>query len=172
MQSLNRNQCLCHWLVNECFISRQNQEKKGQSSGWKIHTWEHQDEWNKKVNKDIFLGYACVHAQLLSHVQLFCNPRDCSPLGSSVHGTSQARILEWVTISFSRGSSFPRDQTWVSCIGRWILNLVGYSLWGCKESDMSEWLSTHKTDKSLLTFYHENITPVHTSYILQNYFQR
>ena len=101
-----------------------------------------------------------------------CDPMDCSPPGSSVQGILQARTVEWVTISFSRGSSFPRDQTWVSCIGRWILNLVGYSLWGCKESDMSEWLSTHKTDKSLLTFYHENITPVHTSYILQNYFQR
>ena len=46
---------------------------------------------------------------------------DCSPPDSSVHGISQARILEWVAISFSRGSSWPRDQTWVSCIGRQIL---------------------------------------------------
>ena len=44
------------------------------------------------------------------------DPMDCSPPGSSVHGISQARILEWVTISFSRESSRPRDQTWVSCI--------------------------------------------------------
>ena len=44
---------------------------------------------------------------------------DCSPPGSSVHGILQARILEWVAISFSRGSSWPRDQTWVSCtVGR------------------------------------------------------
>ena len=41
---------------------------------------------------------------------------DCSPPGSSVHGISQARILEWVAISFSRGSSWPRDQTHVFCI--------------------------------------------------------
>ena len=41
---------------------------------------------------------------------------DCSPLGSSVHGILQARILEWVAISFSRESSQPRDQTQVSCI--------------------------------------------------------
>ena len=41
--------------------------------------------------------------------------------GSSVHGISQATILEWVAISFSRGSSQPRNQTCVSCIGRWIL---------------------------------------------------
>ena len=43
---------------------------------------------------------------------------DCSPPGSSVHGIFQARILEWVAIYFSRGSSQPRDWTWVSCIGR------------------------------------------------------
>ena len=45
-----------------------------------------------------------------------CNPVDCSPPGSSVHGILQARILEWVFIPFSRGSSWPRDQTQVSCI--------------------------------------------------------
>ena len=44
-----------------------------------------------------------------------CNPKDCSPPGSYVHGILQARILEWVAVSFSRGSSWPRDQTWVSC---------------------------------------------------------
>ena len=42
---------------------------------------------------------------LLSGVQLFCDLMDCSPPGSSVHGNSQARMLEWVAISFSRGSS-------------------------------------------------------------------
>ena len=41
---------------------------------------------------------------------------DCSLPGSSVHGILQARILEWVAISFSRGSSRTRDRTWVSCI--------------------------------------------------------
>ena len=53
-----------------------------------------------------------------------CDPMDCSPPGSSVHGISQARILEWVTISFTKRSSWPRDQTHiscVSCIGRQIL---------------------------------------------------
>ena len=45
-----------------------------------------------------------------------CNPMDCSPPGSSVHGIVQVRILEWVTIFFSWGSSQPRDQTWVFCI--------------------------------------------------------
>ena len=45
-----------------------------------------------------------------------CDPMDCSPPGSSVHGVLQARIVGWVAISFSRGSSWPRDQTWVCCI--------------------------------------------------------
>ena len=46
----------------------------------------------------------------------FCNRMDCSSPGSSVYRISQARILEWVAIPFSRGSSRPRDQTRVSCI--------------------------------------------------------
>ena len=52
-----------------------------------------------------------------------CNPMDCSLPGFSVHGILQARILEWVTISFSRGSSQPRDRTQVSCIGGRRFNL-------------------------------------------------
>ena len=48
-----------------------------------------------------------------------CDPMDCCLLGSSVHGLSQTRILEWVAISFSGGSSQPRDWTGFSCIGRW-----------------------------------------------------
>ena len=47
----------------------------------------------------------------------FCDPMDCSPPGSSVHGILQARILEWVVIPFSKGSSPPRDWTLVSCTG-------------------------------------------------------
>ena len=45
-----------------------------------------------------------------------CDPVDCSLPGSSVHGIFQAIVLEWIAISFSRGSSRPRDRTWVSLI--------------------------------------------------------
>ena len=55
-------------------------------------------------------------AKLLQLYPTLCNPMDHSPPGSSVHGISQARILEWVAILFSRGSSRPRDQTQVYCI--------------------------------------------------------
>ena len=62
-------------------------------------------------------------AQLPRGVRL-CDPMDCSPPGSSVHGILQARTLEWVAISSSRGFSRPRGRThvsWGSCIGRRIL---------------------------------------------------
>ena len=50
-----------------------------------------------------------------------CDPMDCRPLGFSFHRILQARILEWVAIPFFGGSSGPRNQTQVSCIGRQIL---------------------------------------------------
>ena len=58
------------------------------------------------------VGWVCEHmrAQLCPTL---CDPMDCSPPGSSVRGIFQARVLEWVAISFSRGSSRPRDLTWV-----------------------------------------------------------
>ena len=58
-------------------------------------------------------GFGCT--LLLCWAQLcptLCDPMDCSLPGSSVHGILQARILEWVTIPFSRGSSQPRNQIW------------------------------------------------------------
>ena len=51
-------------------------------------------------------------AQLCSTL---CDPTDCSPPGSPVHGLLQARMLEWVAISFFKGYSWPRDRTHVSC---------------------------------------------------------
>ena len=65
--------------------------------------------------------YAC---SVVQSCLTLCDPMDCTRPGSSVHGISQARILEWVAILFSRGSSQPSDWThvsWVSCIGRQIL---------------------------------------------------
>ena len=63
-------------------------------------------------------------AQPLSHVWLFCHPTACSLPDSSVHGILQARIPEWVATPFSRGFSWPWDQTHISgisCTGRQIL---------------------------------------------------
>ena len=57
-----------------------------------------------------------MHAKSLQSCPTLCNPMDCNPPGSSVHGILQARKLEWVAIPFSRGSSRPRDRTRVSCL--------------------------------------------------------
>ena len=70
------------------------------------------------------LGYftcVCMYAQLYLPL---CDPMDCNPPGSSVHGIFQAKLLEWISISCFRGSSQPTDRTHVSCIsctGRQIL---------------------------------------------------
>ena len=63
----------------------------------------------------------CVMCLVDQSCLTLCNPMDCSPPGSSVHGILQARILEWVAIPFSRGSSWHRGQTCVSYVGRQIL---------------------------------------------------
>ena len=74
-----------------------------------------------KISTAVHQALRCVACMcMLSHVQ-FWNLMDSSLPGSSVHGISQARIVEWVAISSSRGSSQPRDQTCISCIGRQIL---------------------------------------------------
>ena len=58
----------------------------------------------------------CVRVLVTQSCLTLCNPVDYSPPGSSIHGILQARILEWVAISFSRGSSQLGDRTRVSCI--------------------------------------------------------
>ena len=62
------------------------------------------------------LDFSIRHAKSLQSCPTLCDPMDCNPPGSSVHGILQARILEWVARPSSRGSSQPRDQTCVSCI--------------------------------------------------------
>ena len=66
--------------------------------------------------------YICCWWCLVTKLCLtLCDSMDCNLPGSSVHGILRARILEWVAISFSRGSSPSRDRTHVSCIGRQFL---------------------------------------------------
>ena len=65
----------------------------------------------------------------LSCVQL-CDPNDCSPPGSSLHEILQARMQEWVAISFSRASSWPKDWT---CVSRIASRFLTY--WATKETD-------------------------------------
>ena len=65
-----------------------------------------------------------VHAKSLQSCPALCDPMDCGSPGFAVHGILQARIVEWVAMPSSRGSSQPRDQThisYVSCIGMQVL---------------------------------------------------
>ena len=91
------------WLVPEHLICN----SQGRCLWWGLHREDPTER--------------CVCAKLL---QSCPNLWSCSPPGSSVHGILQVRIPEWVAVPSSRGSSWPRDQTWVSyvsCIGRQVL---------------------------------------------------
>ena len=85
-----------------------------------------------RVIIDFMVDVPCLCRHVCSVTQscpTLCDPLDCSLPGSAVHGILQARMLEWVAIPFSRGSSQPRDQTrvsCVSCIGRQILYPLSY----------------------------------------------
>ena len=79
---------------------------------------------------DFFLFTHLSESVLLTQLCLtLCEPMDCSPPGSCVHGILQARVLEWIAISFSRGSSPPRDWYWVSCIANRV-----FTIWFTEES--------------------------------------
>ena len=74
--------------------------------------------WNwRTLDNHHYLGCCLVAKSCLT----LCDPRVCSLPGSSVHRILQARILGWVAISSSRGSSWPRDWTHISCIGKWVI---------------------------------------------------
>ena len=76
--------------------------------------WENWIPTCKSMKLDQFLTLCvCLVTQLCLTL---CDPMDCSPLDSSVHGILQARIQEWVASPFSRGSFQYGDQIWVSCI--------------------------------------------------------
>ena len=92
---------------------------------------------------DFILIMPCIsmtHASLVDQSCLIlCDAMDCSPPGSSVLGIFQARILEWVAISFSRGSSQHRYQTCVSCVS----SIAGgfFTCWAIREVPVSPiWL--------------------------------
>ena len=78
-----------------------------------------------------------------------CDPMDCSPPGSSVHGTLQAAILEWVAIPFSRGSFQPRDWTWVFCTTD-----IFFTIWATREAHRSEIKSSVKRTCSVSESYY------------------
>ena len=139
------------WLILEDWNTTLYFPSSRKAAPWKSHTctapwkqklhtpfcthltqhWDHLSTYmfstSAKDNEEICSKHFC--CCLVAKLYLtFCNNMDCSPPGSSVHGISQARILEWIAISFSRGSSRPRNQTRVSCIaGR------RFTVWATRE---------------------------------------
>ena len=100
------------------------------------------------------LASAAAVAKSLQSCLTLCDPMDCSPPSCSDQGIHQARILEWVATSSSRGSSQPRDQTHVSCvacIGRWML----YH-WATWEDCIYIWL-TYSTQIQTIHLIYEHV---------------
>ena len=84
-----------------------NLEQLSCSFSFVVHNWN--CWWILLLKIYLYMCVWFVHKYVSSDL-------DCSLPGSSVHGIFQARILEWVAISFSRGSSPPRDRSFISCI--------------------------------------------------------
>ena len=107
---------------------REDQKKYSYSCVW-------HGEWGKRTGKKVIKKFKkgliqlqkylwivfCCFCLVAKSCPTLCDPTDSSLIGSSVHGFSQIRILEWIAISFSRGSSQLRDQTCIFCISRWSL---------------------------------------------------
>ena len=77
--------------------------------------------WVTELNWTELNVYLILCLSVSKSCPTLCDPMDCSSPGSSVHAILQARILEWIAIPFWR-SSWPRDQNYLPCTGRWILN--------------------------------------------------
>ena len=88
---------------------------------WKHHLFSTQPS--------LWSNYYSVLCTVIQSCLTLWDPMDCSPPGFSVHGISQTRILEWVAIPFSRESSWPRDRTWVSCVGGGF-----FTVWATREA--------------------------------------
>ena len=111
---------------------------------WQAGGLDAADGWSDTLNVSthtpgVWMGQNCGCCGLVAQSCLTrCSSMDHSPPGSSVHGILQARTLEWVAISFSRGSYLPRDRTHVSCPGRRILyHLNHQERWGLDGAEES-----------------------------------
>jgi len=90
--------------------------------------------WNRNLSQyNLIIMKCCEWVKVAQSCSTLCDPMDCFLPVSSVHGILQARLLEWVAISFSRGSSQPRDQTQVSCIAGGF-----FTVWTTREVKFSE----------------------------------
>ena len=111
---------------------------------YKICWWGRLSKQQKNHRHKI--RYVKARVLVAQSCSILCDPMDCCLPGSSVHGILQARILEWVAISFSRGTSRPWDGTCVSCvIGRFFTFWITREAWS--------WLLIQKEKKNITTLH-------------------
>ena len=104
-------------------------------SGWsQVELTTERREWNipPGLPQHLAMLHCCCCCLDSKSCLTLWDPMGCSPPGSSVHGISQARTLEWVAISFSRVSSWPRDGAHISSLGRCVL-----SRWATREAHLA-----------------------------------
>ena len=107
--------------------------------------------------------YIC--AKSLQSCPTLCNPINCSLPGSSVHGILQARILEWVAMTSSTGSSQPRNRTlisYVSCIDRWVLYLVHLRILPCVHEHL---LAKVDSSRGLWVAWHHSLFDLQRAFL-------
>ena len=110
---------LSHWTIRES-LQRDSSEVNSQASLVPKPSWGSRFTWSSLLSHPFMQPFwfpcVCVCVLAAQSCPTLCNPVECSPPGSSVHGLLQARILECVAILFSRGSSRPGDGILVSQI--------------------------------------------------------
>ena len=128
----------------EGYKNKQTNRKKTNQNGSHYNNFK-----QKSISWNIFIWGFVI--KLLFSCQVmsdpFVIPMNCCLPGYSVYGISQARIPEWVAISYSKASSQPRDQTCISCISRWILYHWATSEDPCDKVDIE------KNEKSISTAF-------------------
>ena len=102
--------------VEECPAHGQGEEMNEWMNEWTLVGWScrHLDFWDGSLSIPSPLcnqSLSKLQSEVAQSCPTLCDTMDCHLWGSSVHGIFQARVLEWVSISFSRGSSQPRDRT-------------------------------------------------------------
>ena len=130
-----------HFMLSEDFFLSHG------ISQWNSIIWGYKFWYSSNFPVSFFIWTFSYEGKSLSRVQFFATPWTVAHQ-ESVHGILQARVLEWVAISFSRGSSWPRDRTQVSCI-------VGrcFNLWATREAPRCKLQSNYNNWEMELHFY-------------------